>query len=146
MEESNQLRIVRVHADAILPTRGSRLAAGLDLYAVEEVIVLSKDGALVRTGLSMAIPYNLYGRIAPRSGFSMSTGLVVNAGVIDADYRGEVSILFHNFTEDSIKISKGQKVAQLILEKIANLDVVEVDTLDETARGSGGFGSTDVSV
>ena len=146
MEESNQLRIVRVHADAILPTRGSRLAAGLDLFALEEVIVLSKEGALVRTGLSMAIPYNLYGRIAPRSGFSMSTGLVVNAGVIDADYRGEVSILFHNFNEDSVKISKGQKVAQLILEKIANLDVVEVDTLDETARGSGGFGSTDVSV
>ena len=146
MEELNPLRIVRVHPDAVLPTRGSRLAAGLDLYTVEEVIIPSKEGALVRTGLSMAIPNHLYGRIAPRSGFSLSTGLIVNAGVIDADYRGEVSILFHNFNEDSIKISKGQKVAQLILEKIACLEVVEVDTLDDTARGSGGFGSTDVSV
>ena len=138
------LRVKRTHPDAELPTRGSPYAAGLDLYAIEEVVIEGKSGALVRTGLSLEIPEGLYGRIAPRSGLSFNTGLVVNAGVIDSDYRGEVKVLFHNFLDDEIKLKKGYKVAQLILEQIALLPVEEVEQLDDTVRGQGGFGSTGV--
>jgi dUTP pyrophosphatase len=140
----DQLYVKRLHDDAILPTRGTAHAAGLDLYALEECEVPPAGGVLVPTGLSLCIPEGLYGRIAPRSGFSVSTGLVVNAGVIDSDYRGEVKILFHNFTERPVKIFKGNRVAQLILEKIALLQVTEVLDLTQTDRGHGGFGSTGI--
>jgi dUTP pyrophosphatase len=112
------------------------------LYTVEEVVIAAGSAGLVPTGLKMAIPEGLYGRIAPRSGFSLSTGLIVNAGVIDCDYRGEVKIMFHNFNELPVKIFKGTKVAQLILEKIAMFPVQEVSDLDATERGENGFGST----
>ena len=138
------LRVKRIDPEAQLPTRGSVSAAGLDLYSLEEGIIEEKSGALIRTGLSVEIPEGMYGRIAPRSGLSFSTGLVVNAGVIDSDYRGEIKVLFHNFLEHDIKIRKGMKVAQLILERIAILPVEEVTDLGETERGSGGFGSTGV--
>ena len=139
------LRVKKLHPDAYLPTRGSVSAAGLDLYALEEAGVLPKSCALMPTGLSLEIPEGLYGRIAPRSGLSMSTGLVVNAGVIDSDYRGEVKIMFFNYLDHEVKLHKGSKVAQLILEKIALLEVEEVTAdLTETARGEGGFGSTGV--
>jgi deoxyuridine 5'-triphosphate nucleotidohydrolase len=138
------MRVQRLDPEALLPTRGSSSAAGLDLYALEEVVVPGKGRALVRTGLSLEIPEGLYGRIAPRSGLSFTTGLVVNAGVIDSDYRGEVKILFHNYFENEVKLGKGSKVAQLILERIALLEVEEVLELGETQRGAGGFGSTGV--
>jgi len=144
-EQQQTLRIKRLHADAKLPTRGSVSAAGLDLYALEEAIVTPKSSFLMPTGLSLEIPEGLYGRIAPRSGLSMSTGLVVNAGVIDSDYRGEVKIMFFNYLDHAVKLHQGMKVAQLILEKIALLEVEEVNAdLTETARGEGGFGSTGV--
>ena len=147
LESENQetLFVKKLHSDAQLPTRGSVSAAGLDLYALEEAVVLPKSCVLMPTGLSLEIPEGLYGRIAPRSGLSMATGLVVNAGVIDSDYRGEVKIMFFNYLDHEVKLHKGMKVAQLILEKIALLEVEEVtDDLTETARGEGGFGSTGV--
>ena len=138
------LRVKRLNEGARLPTRGSTYAAGLDLYAAVETIVPSGGNALVSTGISVEIPEGLYGRIAPRSGFSMTTGLIVNAGVVDSDYRGELFVLFNNFQVTAVKIHKGTKMAQLILEKIALLDVEEVDSLNDTVRGEGGFGSTGV--
>ena len=138
------LRVKRLNDDARLPTRGSTYAAGLDLYATVETIVPSGGNALVSTGISVEIPEGLYGRIAPRSGFSMTTGLIVNAGVVDSDYRGELFVLFNNFQATAVKIHKGTKMAQLILEKISLLDVEEVDSLNDTERGEGGFGSTGV--
>ena len=118
------------------------MAAGVDLYALEEVILQPKTRALVRTGISLEIPPEYYGRIAPRSGVSVQTGLIVNAGVIDSDYRGEIKILFQNFSEEEVKITKRAKVAQLILEQVGILPILEVDELDESARGENGFGST----
>ena len=97
---------------------------------------------LVPTGISMVIPTGYYGRVAPRSGVSVKTGLIVNAGVIDSDYRGEIKIVFQNPTEKYVDIKAGEKVAQLVIEKIALLDVKEVHSLDDTTRGSNGFGST----
>ena len=142
----SKLFVKRLHDSAVLPTRGSAEAAGLDLYAIKDTNIIPFSNNIVSTGISIKIPYGYYARIAPRSGVSVKTGLLVNAGVIDSDYIGEIKIVFQNPTTEHKEIKKGDKVAQLIIEKIALLDVQEVDTLDYTERGSNGFGSTDTYV
>ena len=139
---SEDLLVKRLTDTAILPTRGSAEAAGLDLYADRSVSIMPHCNNLVPTGISVVIPTGYYGRIAPRSGISVKTGLMVNAGVIDSDYRGEIKIVFQNSTQKYVDIKAGEKVAQLIIEKIALLNVKEVDSLENTERGSNGFGST----
>jgi len=139
---SGELFVKRLTETAKLPTRGSREAAGLDLYADASVSIMPHCNNLVSTGISVIVPTGYYGRIAPRSGISVKTGLMVNAGVIDSDYRGEIKIVFQNPTEKYVDVKAGEKVAQLVIEKIALLDVKEVDSLDDTTRGSNGFGST----
>jgi dUTP pyrophosphatase len=142
---SETLFIKKLYEGSVAPTKGSKEAAGYDLYAYLEGttdIVKPFSNLLVSTGVAMKIPHGYYGRIAPRSGFSVKTGLVVNAGVIDSDYRGEVKILFQNPTDKFLHINHGEKVAQIIIEKIAHCQVVQVEDLDSTERGSDGFGST----
>jgi dUTP pyrophosphatase len=139
---SGELFVKRLTQTATLPTRGSAQAAGLDLYADTSVSIMPHANNLVPTGISVVVPEGYYGRIAPRSGVSVKTGLIVNAGVIDSDYRGEIKIVFQNPTGKYVDIRAGEKVAQLIIEKIAMLEVKEVDSLDNTQRGSNGFGST----
>jgi deoxyuridine 5'-triphosphate nucleotidohydrolase len=142
--DKKMLKVKKLNPEATLPTRGSPYAAGLDLYALNETMLPPHTGGLVETGIAVAIPPEFYGRIAPRSGVSFKTGLVVNAGVIDSDYRGEVKVLFNNYTDNEVKFQKGDKVAQLVLERIGLLAVEEVEDLDETVRGENGFGSTGV--
>ena len=93
----------------------------------------------------MNIPVTCYGRIAPRSGLAWKKHIDVGAGVIDADYRGNVGVVLFNHGEEDLQVKRGDRIAQLILEKISYADIVEVDDLDATARGDGGFGSTGVS-
>jgi len=143
---SRKLFVKRLHENAVLPTRASAEAAGLDLYALQDTNIIPFSNNLVSTGISVIIPYGYYGRIAPRSSVSVKTGLLVNAGVIDSDYRGEIKIVFQNPTTEHKEIKKGDRIAQLIIEKIALLDVQEVVMLSDTDRGSGGFGSTDMYV
>jgi deoxyuridine 5'-triphosphate nucleotidohydrolase len=98
---------------------------------------------LVRTGLSLKIPKRHYGRIAERSGLALNFGLRIGRGVVDRDYRGEVKLIIHNTTEERYTINKGDRVAQLIIEKIKDVQVKEVKTLSlSTKRGRQGFGST----
>ncbi|OMJ89317.1 hypothetical protein SteCoe_8520 [Stentor coeruleus] len=141
-DQQGMLAIKRLSAKAILPTRGSVHAAGLDLYASEGMIVSKNSRALVKTGLSLAIPPFHYGRIAPRSGLALNSGIDVGAGVIDSDYRGELCVLLFNFGENDFIVSEGMRIAQLIIEKILMPTVVEVDDLSSTERGGEGFGST----
>lgn len=136
------LRFQRRHELARLPTRGSQLAAGLDLYSVEELTIAAGQRALVSTGLSAAIPAGFYGRVAPRSGLAVEHGLDVLAGVIDSDYRGEIRCALINHGREPLRIEVGQRIAQLIIEAIATPEPVWADELEETARGAGGFGST----
>ncbi len=143
----NELKFLRLHAAATLPTRGSAHAAGLDLYAIEDATLEARGGrAAVRTGLSVAIPVGFYGRVAPRSGLAVKHGLDVLAGVIDSDYRGEIMCALVNHGAAALELKAGERVAQLIIEAIAMPRAVWADdALDETARGAGGFGSTGAS-
>lgn len=100
---------------------------------------------MVGTGLAFGIPEGNYGRIAPRSGLAAKHSIDVGAGVIDSDYRGEVKVLLFNFSDTDFGVSEGDRIAQMIIEKYTQTTLTEVDELDETVRGDGGFGSTGVA-
>lgn len=126
---------------AIAPTRGSAGAAGYDLYANEDVTIGDGEFTPVNTGISVAIPPGYYGRIAPRSGLAAKYGIIIGGGVIDEDYRGELKVLM-SCLFGMYEVSRGERIAQLILEKITTPELEIVTSLDDTDRGSGGFGST----
>ncbi len=136
------LRFKQLDSRAVLPKRGSALAAGLDVCSIEDVEIQPKQRALARTGLAVAIPPGFYGRVAPRSGLAAKNGLDVLAGVIDSDYRGEIVCVLYNTGDETIKLPAGSKICQLIIEQIITPEAQWATDLDETARGAGGFGST----
>ena len=105
----------------------------------------ARGKALIGTGLAFAIPVGNYGRIAPRSGLAVRNSLHVGAGVVDADYRGEVKVLLFNHSDDDFEVKEGDRIAQMIIEKYTLTALEEVEELSETERGAGGFGSTGVS-
>ena len=136
------LRFKKLDANAVLPKRGSALAAGLDVCSIEDVEIGPKQRVTAKTGLAVAIPAGFYGRVAPRSGLAAKSGLDVLAGVIDSDYRGEICCVLYNTGDEAIKLPAGSKICQLIVEQIITPDAAWATDLDETARGAGGFGST----
>ena len=138
------LQVKKLHPDAILPTRGSEWSAGYDLSSAEAKTIAPGARAVVKTALSIACPAGTYGRIAPRSGLTVKHGIHVGAGVIDADYRGEVGVVLFNLGEEAFDIQPGDRIAQLVLEQILMVPVEQVQDLDETVRGAGGFGSTGI--
>ncbi|HSS18753.1 MAG TPA: dUTP diphosphatase [Pyrinomonadaceae bacterium] len=140
--EPTQLSFKRLDARAMLPTRGSLSSAGLDLYSIEDVEIPPKQRALVSTGLAVAIPEGYYGRVAPRSGLAVKNGLDVLAGVIDADYRGELRCALYNTGDEPIHLPAQSKICQLLIEKIITPTPVWAEEISETDRGEGGFGST----
>merc|ERR1711991_875513 len=103
-------------ANATLPVRGSPLAAGYDLASAHDVTVPAKGKALAKTDLAIAVPEGTYGRIAPRSGLAWKKHIDVGAGVIDADYRGNVGVVLFNHAEEDLEVTQGMRVAQLVLE------------------------------
>ncbi|XP_065880458.1 deoxyuridine 5'-triphosphate nucleotidohydrolase [Euphorbia lathyris] len=137
-------RVKKLSENAVLPSRASPLSAGYDLSSAIETKVPAKGKALVPTDLSIAVPEGTYARIAPRSGLAWKYFIDVGAGVIDADYRGPVGVILFNHYDTEFEVKKGDRIAQLIIERIMTPDVVEVEDLDETLRGEGGFGSTGV--
>lgn len=140
---SNQLRIQLRSATAKAPTKGSLAAAGYDLYASQAAIIKARGQGLVSTDVSFTVPVGTYGRIAPRSGLAVKNGISTGAGVVDRDYTGEVKVVLFNHSENDFEVKVGDRVAQLILEKIVeDAEVVIVESLEESARGAGGFGST----
>jgi dUTP pyrophosphatase len=135
--------IVKLHPDAAVPCRASPGDAGYDLCSVEHVSLAAGQRKLVRTGLALQIPSDCYARVAPRSGLAFKKGIDVMAGVVDSSYRGEVGVLLINLSNTDVDFQKGERVAQLIFEKIYTPDAIEVrDTLETSERGGGGFGST----
>jgi len=140
-----RLLVKKCRDNAVLPVRKTPLSAGYDLSSCEVKSIPPQGTALIKTGLVIACPEGTYGRVAPRSGLALKHSIDVGAGVIDADYRGEVGVILFNFGTQEFEIKEGDRIAQLILEKIELSEVAEVDELDETTRGEGGFGSTGVA-
>jgi dUTP pyrophosphatase len=131
-----------LHDGVHLPTRGSGGAVGYDLYSDEDVSIVRGARALISTGVAIVLPVGTYGRVAPRSGLAVKHGINVGAGVIDPDYTGEVKVLLFNHGEGVFEVKKGDRVAQLVIEKCETPEVQEVSVIKETERGDGGFGST----
>ena len=144
---AEQFVVCLLEKNAHVPVRQTDGSAGYDLKSSETTCIPARGRCLVSTGISVMIPNGHYGRIAPRSGLSSKFGIETGAGVIDADYRGEVKILLFNHSDDTFPVQPGDRIAQLILEKIATPDIKVVHSSDELSnseRGSNGFGSTGV--
>lgn len=124
------------------PTKGSAFAAGHDLYSARGVVIPARGRARVDTDIAISVPAGTYGRVAPRSGLAAKHGIDTMAGVIDADYRGQVGVILANLSDTDFEIKEGDRIAQLIIEKIVMPEVVVVEKLAESVRGAGGFGST----
>lgn len=129
---------------ATTPSRGSPLAAGYDLSSSEDVSIHRGTRGLVGTGIAFTVPEGTYGRIAPRSGLAVKKGIQVGAGVIDRDYTGEVKVVLFNHGDETFEIKKGDRIAQLIVERCETPEIQLVTDLEDTQRSSGGFGSTGV--
>ena len=136
------LKVKRLTDTALLPTRAHAGDAGLDLYADEAWLLSTASRALINTNISIAIPDGYVGLIWPRSGLAAKHGISVDAGVIDAGYRGPVKVLVTNSGDDDYAVHRGDKIAQLLIQPVSLMEPVEVDCLDETDRNAGGFGSS----
>ncbi|KAK3828278.1 MAG: dUTPase-like protein [Benniella sp.] len=141
-----RLLVKKLSEKASIPTRGSKYAAGFDLYSAKKMVIPARSRAVVPTDISIAVPEGTYGRVAPRSGLAVNHFIDVGAGVVDYDYRGPVGVVLFNFGENDFAIDEGDRVAQLVLEKVYMCDAEEVEDLDETDRGFRGFGSTGVKL
>ena len=136
------LRFSRLSAAARAPLHGSPGAAGYDLSAAEYALIPVGGRASIATDIAVQLPLGCYGRVAPRSGLALDSGIDVGAGVIDADFRGNIRVLLFNFGDSPFRVNVGDRIAQLILEVCVSAVVVEVDSLTPTGRGVAGFGST----
>lgn len=149
MHHALSIKITNRCPDLALPARASADAAGLDLRAaLEGPVTLPSGGrALIPTGITVAIPRGLEGQVRPRSGLAIKHGVTLlnSPGTIDADYRGEISVIMINHGEAPFVISRGDRIAQLVFASVAPVEIEEVRELPPTERGAGGFGSSGAS-
>jgi dUTP pyrophosphatase len=140
------IQVKKLNDSAIIPARGSQQAAGYDLYACadHDIIIAPHSTIKVGTGLSMAIPAGYFGAVYARSGLAAKEGLrpANCVGVVDSDYRGEIIVALHNDTDAERTIDKSERIAQIVVMPYLSVEFRETDELDDTERGSGGFGST----
>lgn len=141
-----EIKIKKLKENAVIPVRGSAYAAGYDLYACidQEVHIPAGTTSKIGTGLAIAIPEGYFGAVFARSGLATKKGLrPANAvGVCDSDYRGEYIVALHNDSNEEQIVGVGERIAQLVVMPFLPVDFIEAESLDETNRGSGGFGST----
>ena len=137
------LKFKKLSACAYTPTKATPFSAGFDLYSGYDYVISGGARELVLTDIAIDVPNGSYGRIAPQSGLAWNSHINVGAGVVDSDYRGNLGVVLFNLSDSTFLIMKGDRIAQLICEKIYYPEIVEVEELNPTARGSLGFGSTD---
>ena len=138
------LKIKRLAGAATLPGYAHPGDAGLDLYAAEAVDIEAGAVALVKTGIAVELPAGTEAQVRPRSGLALKHGVTVlnSPGTIDEGYRGEVGVILVNHSKQSFQVGVGAKIAQLVVQPVLSVQVVEVGELSDSARGAGGFGST----
>lgn len=144
-----KLQIKRLEGNNLeLPKYKTEGSAGMDLTACidENIILKPLERKLVKTGIAIALPNNYEAQVRPRSGLALKNGISVlnTPGTIDADYRGEIGVILINLSNEDFVVEKGMRIAQLVISPIVQAELVEVEELDETLRGQGGFGSTGV--
>jgi dUTP diphosphatase len=144
MTESIRVPVLRMDAALPLPAYARPDDAGLDLYAAEPVTLAPGARALVPTGIALAIPPGFAGFVLPRSGLALRHGVTVlnTPGLVDAGYRGELKVLLVNHGDGAVTLSRGDRVAQLVVQRVERVALEAVAALPDTARGPGGFGST----
>ncbi len=140
------VNVKKLKANAVIPTYGSEFAAGADLYACldADITIGSGDTVLIPTGIALEVPVGYAGLIYARSGIASKRGLAPanKVGVVDADYRGEVMVALHNHSNAPQTVGKDERIAQMVIAPFLAVDFNEVDELEDTVRGAGGFGST----
>ncbi|XP_048337939.1 deoxyuridine 5'-triphosphate nucleotidohydrolase, mitochondrial [Sphaerodactylus townsendi] len=141
-EPALRLRFAKLSENAVAPSRGSSRAAGYDLYSAYDCEIPPLGKAVVKTDIQISVPSGCYGRVAPRSGLAANHFIDVGAGVIDEDYRGNVGVVLFNFGKETFKVKRGDRIAQLICSLDRQPEFETVQVLDDTERGSRGFGST----
>ena len=141
-----EIKIKRLYEDSIIPTRGSEYAAGYDLYAHEGATIKPHETAKIGTGVAIQPPKDTFGAVFARSGLATKQGLrpANCVGVCDYDYTGEYIVALHNDSNEERTIEAGERIGQVVFIPYINVSFVEVDELEETERGDGGFGSTGV--
>jgi len=141
-----EIQLKKLNPKAVIPTRGSKYAAGYDLYACisEDVTVLPHETQKIGTGIALSLPEGYFGAVFARSGLASRQGLrpANCVGVCDSDYRGEYIVALHNDGEEPKTVKNGDRIAQLVIMPFLPVDFEEVSELDDTERGAGGFGST----
>ena len=146
--ESVEVRVKRLPngAGLPLPNYASKGAAGMDICAAESVILRTGKRIAIATGFAFAIPQGYEVQVRPRSGLALKNGITClnTPGTIDSDYRGEVKVILANLGEDDFQITKGDRIAQIVVAPVQHARMVEVDEIEGTLRGAGGFGSTGV--
>lgn len=144
--DQRTVNVTKLDEKAKVPTYGTEYAAGADLYACmdEPVTIAAGATGFIHTGIAMAIPEGLVGLIYARSGLACKKGLAPanKVGVIDSDYRGEIIVALYNHSSEAIVVESGERVAQMVITPYVAAQYEEADSLDDTARGGGGFGST----
>jgi dUTP pyrophosphatase len=147
-ETDATIKVKKLTSTATIPTKSRKTDAGYDLYSDEDIALYPEDTKLISTGIAFAIPDGYAGLIWDRSGLG-SKGIHRHAGVVDSSYRGEVKVALYNarpghinFTDNMYFISRGDRIAQILFQKVPHFDLVETEELDDTDRGSSGFGSS----
>ena len=138
------VKIQRINKEIELPKYAHVNDAAMDLRSNEELIINSMERKIVQTGIKMAIPEGHVGLIWDRSGLAAKHSIHTLAGVVDAGYRGEVGVVMKNLGNESFKVEKGMRIAQMLIQPVITANIIEVEDLEDTSRGEGGFGSTGV--
>ncbi len=139
-----EIKIKKLNEHAKIPLYAHKTDAGADLFSLEDVDIMPRTRALIPTGIAMEIPEGYVGLIWDKSGIAVKSGVTTLAGVVDSGYRGEVKVALFNTSDESYKIEKGHKIAQILFQKVESPEFTEVDELAEADRGESGFGSTGI--
>ncbi|MEB3311278.1 MAG: dUTP diphosphatase [Snowella sp.] len=144
----NIIKIYKLKNDSVIPSYSHPYDSGLDLISIEECDILPGHNSLIHTGIAIELPHGTEAQIRPRSGLALKHQITVlnTPGTIDEGYRGEIGVILINHGKESFKVTKGMKIAQMVICPVIRVEIEEVDQLSDTSRGSGGFGSTGMTI
>ncbi len=137
-----KIKFKKLHEDAITPKYAKPGDVGMDLHSIEEFILKPNETRLTKTGISIQLPHGYASLIWPRSGLASKKSIHVMGGVIDPEYRGDYGVILKNLSQEDFEVTKGMRIAQLLIQPVEIADMEEVEELDDTERGSGAFGHT----